>query len=264
MGAAVRPLLVRWCVAERKAHRALDRVTRVLSGASWAASTPDERIRLGLALHDALEHTTTKATAGLFEWERRWYADSLPPPGARLLVGAAGSGREVLALLEAGYTVDAFEPAPDSFSALRANVEGRASIWQLRYQELTEAVEGGRGPEPGSYDAVILGWGSLGYIPPEDARALLPVCDALAPRGPILTSLALRTGPPRGLGRVGTMGARIAGGDAPPPTTGFLRSAGFVHAPTRDEVEALGRSVGRDTRWGTGAFYPHLTWLAPG
>ena len=46
----------------------------------------------------------------LFDWEREWLAADLPPPPAKILLGGAGSGREVLSLSAQGYEILAFDP----------------------------------------------------------------------------------------------------------------------------------------------------------
>lgn len=245
--------------------RATNRLTRALSGIVWATSTPSERTELAFALHDALEHPTTKATRGLFDWEREHYR-ALPPPPARVLVGAAGSGREVLVLLERGYQVDAFEPADEAWAALRENAKGRATLWQLRYEDLVDRVETGAatGPQPERYDAVLLGWGSLACIIEDDTRhRLIRACDALCPRGPILASTFLRNETARsGMGRAGAIASRWMGESAPHQSMIFVPSGGFMHPLTRSEVEALGSEVGRRTVWGeTSGAYPHFTWV---
>ena len=48
----------------------------------------------------------------LFPWEESVVERFFPRPPARVLVGAAGAGREAFALARLGYEVVAFEPAP--------------------------------------------------------------------------------------------------------------------------------------------------------
>src|ERR1700687_1045137 len=50
------------------------------------------------------------AGSGLWLWEREALRRFFPP-GGRILVGAAGSGREMIALHRAGYFVQGFECA---------------------------------------------------------------------------------------------------------------------------------------------------------
>src|SRR5438874_1613250 len=58
----------------------------------------------------------------LFPWEKETIERFFPAPPARVLVGAAGSGREAFALSERGYEVVAFEPSAGltGFMAARA------------------------------------------------------------------------------------------------------------------------------------------------
>src|SRR5439155_14097911 len=46
--------------------------------------------------------------SGLMTWEERFY-DQFVPPGAKLLLVGAGSGRDLIALLKRGHDVDAAE-----------------------------------------------------------------------------------------------------------------------------------------------------------
>lgn len=259
---AARRAVVRWCRIERQIYRATNRVTRALAGLAWATSKPAERTSLGLMLHDTFEHVTTLAEAGLFDWEERWFERSLPPAPSRILVGAAGSGREALALLERGYLVDAFEPATRAYEALHANVARRGRTWRLSYQQLARRGEGEPGPV-GTYDAVLLGWGSLACVLEDVEReALVQACDALCPAGPILASFVARKGLMRhGLGRAGRAAARLLGTSVPEGVV-MLANAGFIRPLERSDAEALGAAIGRSTKWEEPGF-AHVTWRPP-
>ncbi len=249
--------LVRWCTAERRLRRTTDRVSRALAGLVWASSTPEERTRVGLALHDALEHRTTRADGGLFEWEARWFRESLPAPPARILVGGAGSGRETLALLDRGYEVHAFEPAPLAFAALRQNVGDRARVWRATYQELARVMPGGR------YDAVVLGWTSFAcLVEDEDREQLLRVLASTCPTGPILASFPVRRGRDRGLGRAARAAARaVAPSAAIPAGVTFVPSGGFVRPVDEPAARALGQIIGRRAVWQDAIGMGYVTWV---
>ncbi len=56
---------------------------------------------------------------GLFDWERA-VLDRYFPPGSRILVAAAGGGREILGLRRAGYQAEGFECSPTLLEASQA------------------------------------------------------------------------------------------------------------------------------------------------
>ncbi|MDC3957520.1 class I SAM-dependent methyltransferase [Polyangium jinanense] len=137
--------------------------------------------------------------SGLFTWEKRVLDAPTFPRRGCVLVGAAGAGREVVALLERGYEVTAFDPCEDFVESARTLTRGRsAEILLGSYDDLIAASEGRGGPlaslgDPLSFDAVILGWGSLSHVLPASARlGLLRAVRALAPRAVVLTSFQLR------------------------------------------------------------------------
>ncbi|MRG97896.1 class I SAM-dependent methyltransferase [Polyangium spumosum] len=137
--------------------------------------------------------------SGLFTWEKRALDAPAFPREGRVLVGAAGAGREVVALLDRGYSVTAFDPCVDFVESARALVQNRrAKILLGSYDDLVAASEGRGGAlaslaEPPSFDAVILGWGSLSHVLPASARlGLLRAVRTLAPRAVVLTSFQLR------------------------------------------------------------------------
>ncbi|TKD04977.1 class I SAM-dependent methyltransferase [Polyangium fumosum] len=137
--------------------------------------------------------------SGLFTWEKRALDAPAFPRAGRVLVGAAGAGREVVALLERGYTVTAFDPCEAFVESARALAKDRpADILLGSYDDLVAAAQGRGGPlaslgDPLSFDAVILGWGSLSHVLPGAARlGLLRAVRTLAPRAVVLTSFQLR------------------------------------------------------------------------
>src|SRR4051794_31497614 len=177
-------------VAYARLSRAMERARlagdRLVGAVLAEALTLPERSRLVIALYDA---SPLHRGQGLFGWERPWLQRRLPPPPARLLVGACGAGREALALAAAGYRVDAFDPASSLVALLNARAGARLRSAAFRYQDLAAAVLDGAGGAAARfagerYDAVLLGWTSLSHVLDADERArLLRAVDRLCPEG---------------------------------------------------------------------------------
>ena len=197
---------------------------------------------------------------GLFPKERQWVEQHLPAPPSRVLVTGAGSGREVIALQEMGYAVDASEPSASVRDVLQMHCLG--STWQLSNQDLG-CVHGPR--LAARYDAILVGWTSLSYLLTTDEQLdFLRCCDELCPEGPILASYFARQG---GLGAPGRLGARLARwfgaqGHEPPPGLGYLDRAGYLYGFERREIVALGDSIGRESVLQL-LDGQHVTWRQP-
>jgi hypothetical protein len=177
---------------EKTCQRGLRVCREVANGFLRSALTGEEMTELGLALYE-VEPGLEAHDAGLFPWEATWYASSLPPAPAHVLVLAAGEGREARALIGQGYSVDALEPTR-SFCGKCGAIEGIGDVVPATFLDLVDAV---LGSEPNTaaalaartYDAAIVGWGGFNHVlaRPEQV-ALLKTCDTLAPGGPLLLS----------------------------------------------------------------------------
>jgi hypothetical protein len=258
-------LLKAAALAYARLDQALLRVQSAGSGAVGGffaeALSPRERTDLGVALYDLAYHKSLREKP-LFEWEQAWFARRLPRPPARLLIGAAGSGRETVPLLRLGYTIDAFEPSKRLAEAFRTATRGQTRVIGGTYQDFSRAVLEG---EPGSmgalvqtgYDAVILGWGSLIHVvDPEEQTRLLLACDRVAPSGPVLASFWMRSENTAGtrhsaragrvLGRAVARARGLPAQDGPPAEGGWLGCAQLL---SRDEIDRLGEVTGRKVLW---------------
>jgi hypothetical protein len=205
---------------------------------------PEDRASLTAALYADLPTYLPgghRFECGLFAWEKRVIESPGFPRSGRVLVGAAGAGREVAALADRGYEIVAFDPCGPFVEAARGvGPPGRVTVVQAAYADLHLAASG-TGPLAGPcggppFDAVVLGWGSLSHVMPAAERAaLLRALRSLAPRAPVLASFALEpeiARPVQGKGRVrdglrrlfGALGAPGASelGDHFFPTTGFF------------------------------------------
>ena len=270
---ALRPWLRGYAKADRRVDRVRSGLAHFAEGFVLSGLNATEQTDLTIAIYD--QHAGR--TESLFTWEKTWFEAVLPPPPARVLVGGAGRGREVLALRAFGYAVDAFEPTPTASPQLSAAV-GPGLALTGSHEDLVRACRGERGPLAAlaarRYDAVLVGWTSLSHV--LDAReryALFEVCQTLCPHGPILASFFLSYDPAlerRSRARkwgaaLGSKLARARGFTQPAAAPGFDRflvHAGITHVFDRAELEALGRSIGRTLELEPMP-YAHATWLVP-
>jgi len=174
-------------------------------------------------------------SSGLKRWEERL----IPPhfaPGSRVLVAAAGGGREVIALRRAGYVVDGFD-------CNRSYVEaGNRLLHEKRLDARLLWAPPGRVPATlGVYDGAIIGW--AGYMHMRGRRTRLGFLGELgahlAPGSPLLLSVFHCNQ----RGRAQIWSARIAnivrkplGRDAIEP--GDHLSGSFDHYFTTDELSS--------------------------
>ncbi len=186
-----------WALQSRRVQYALRRMENAVE--RWTGSLLNGALRsaekeaLSIDLYDA-SFRPQNDHDGLYAWETQWFERRLPSPPASILVGAAGAGREALALRELGYHVHAFEPSASAFRLCQRTI-GPERVDQASYRDLVAAALRGDstplrlGPET-RFDAVLLGWGSFGHVlEPADRLELLRACDRVAPGGPVLLSI---------------------------------------------------------------------------
>jgi hypothetical protein len=253
------------------AERARAALRGGLEGALASSLTPSEKSELTVYLYGL---NVRPLASALSAWEREWYLKGLPPAPARVLLGAAGDGREAAWLCDAGYSVDAFEPNSTLASKMQRRLGARVRVARASYEDLVAARSGERSTPYSAwfehpYDAVILGWGSLTHVlDPRDHRPLLAASDRLSPTGPILASFWLRDeSPPEARqSRASTVGSAVGRRVAQwrgvrsrvPEGEVFRSHCGFAYEFTRAEIEGLAAAVGRSVEWGEYG-YPHVT-----
>ncbi|HYI38591.1 MAG TPA: hypothetical protein VEX39_18430 [Thermoleophilaceae bacterium] len=181
--------------------------------------------------------------SGLWDWEEqaleRFFA-----PGSRVVVTAAGGGREVLALAQRGYRVAGYEPN-DSL------VQAGRRLLSARELPVTASLDGcprdrfpAGAPE---CEGVVVGWGSYIHIQGRAARvSLLEQARArLSPGDPVLVSFWLRPPGQRYLSVVRRLATPLrAARGLPPPELGDTVRDTFVHWFTRAEIESELREAG--------------------
>ncbi len=112
------------------------------------------------------------------------------PPGGRVLVGAAGGGRELIALERAGFQAAGFECSHAMVEAGKRALAERGMAATLDWAPPCVAPQMG-----GRFDALIVGWNGYGFILPRARRMafLKDLRAQLRPGSPALVSAAIRT-----------------------------------------------------------------------
>ena len=209
--------------------------------------------------------------SGLFPWERRAFDLPIFPRSGRVLIGAAGAGRELVALEERGFSVVAFDPCAPFADAARSVADpARSTVIHASYADLVAAAEGRESPLASAitgapFDAVILGWGSLSHVLPSSARsALLRAVHTLAPNAPVLTSFAIEvdsSAPPESKGRVrDTLRRLFSALHAPGVSEAgdhFFLNGGFFAYLGHDEIVRLAWASGYEVAHYEDTSYPH-------
>lgn len=254
---AVGALLIRFGAASVRMHRRAglrpSRLQRVVWGFLGRALRTSEKSALGVAIYQ----TSNFLALRQLSWEKEWYRARLPPPPARILVGACGSGPELLHLLDAGYEVVGFDPANDLLERARARVGERATLFRLSYEALARAALDGESEGCAElvtmrFDAAVLGLASFNHVlVARDRRRTLEAFAALCPEGPILASFIMHA--PAGGRRAFRVGeaagawmarARDLGSERDPAET-VVDGLGFIHALQPGEVEEVAAILGR-------------------
>ena len=141
--------------------------------------------RYGASQHlTSTEHTES----GFFDWEapliERYFRK-----GSRILVASAGTGREILALLDAGFSADGFECNPLLLEAGRKLFEQLGQSHSVVFCE-PDMVP----PGPRIYDGLIIGWGAYTHIPTRFRRVrfLQALRGRTLPHSPLMMSVFIR------------------------------------------------------------------------
>jgi hypothetical protein len=271
------PLLVRAILVLDRVMSAMWRTSvKVRDETLWAWTARSGRERTNRAIYSGLKtYYPGGATfeEGLFEWERAAITSSFFPPSGRILLGAAGGGRELAGLAKMGYEVVAFEPAPALAEAARggASLYPASKVICASFADLVRAVEKGSGPLAPhvcgqEFHGIIFGWTSFSYVWREDRDALLKALRALAPRAPILLSYLLaddRSDEKLGRARRGYRRLlRLTGAPAlAEPGDGFQPWSGFFQTLTAGEVQSLAERTGYRPAYIKGPPAPHALFV---
>lgn len=126
---------------------------------------------LTYARQDIYQPGTSAFQSKLFPFEERMISRYFPSPPGSVLIGAAGGGREALALAERGYKVVAFEPSRP-LAILMARAGSKLGVETLigRYEDLPILDSIAKSPVAVDlrtrrpFDAAIMGWISLSHL----------------------------------------------------------------------------------------------------
>ena len=245
---------------------------RVLRWISNGATSVIQGLSLGFLSNTGLERLTehrysvsfssfaaeSYLNAGLFIWERaairRYF-----PPGGRILVAAAGAGREMIALAHAGFLVDGFDCCAPLVEAGQNELRKQGIDAKLEYVPPSTVPGGG-----GYYDAVLVGFSGYMYIPGRDRRIrfLRDLCRFLNPGAPLMVSFTegsagrLRVW----TARIGTAVRRLR--RAEPVEEGDWLKTGFQHHFIQQQISAEMSEAGMELAYYSGGTcYGHAVGL---
>jgi SAM-dependent methyltransferase len=243
----VRPL-IRWrrgvfSVLEGLA-RGLDLASRALLGVGAGILRRPDLARAIAERWEEFGTSEAHVLSGLMPWEQEIFARFLKPDDEILVVGC-GAGRDLLALLRAGYRAEGLEVAPRAAAAARAMLRRQGFDAPVTIG----AIESVALDKP--FDVGIFSWFCYSYIPQRAARlaALRAVAARLKPGGRIFMSYVPCEHPPRRLPlALARLAARLARADwRPEPYDEIYFDAGrlhFEHQFRPEEFEDEARAAG--------------------
>jgi hypothetical protein len=234
-------LRTRWFqVADRWVTRAVNLVKAMHKGFWLGCLNADDLNTITANRYSASKEFTSRQhlESGLSDWElpvvERYFRN-----GSRILVAAAGTGREVLALRKAGFSAEGFECNP---AVLQVGQELFAAMGHSNPVSfcLPDKVP----PGLPDYDGLIVGWGGYTHIPTRARRvAFLQALRRRAlPNAPLMLSFVTRDERSRydclsyGIARL--WGSLFRPAQQPPETGDDLELGDFTHHFTRAEVES--------------------------
>lgn len=190
MIASLAATLVLWSF---RVYRVLHGGTRVLLEGFWMGVLPESAVDLVTerSYGPGMEYTNPAWLDSGFQFWEELAVNSYFSPGCKVLVAAAGGGRELLALAKAGFHADGFECSRAMVGAGRQALAERAVHARLDWAppcSMPDIQE--------TYLALIVGWNGYTYIAPRDRRIafMKGLRQHLASGSPVLVSGAFRMG----------------------------------------------------------------------
>ena len=244
----------------------IERVIRFLHNTCAAAI---QAVALGTMSNDQLEKLTVlryerqwesyarevHVASGLFLWEREAIKLHFPAPGSRVLVMAAGAGREMIALAGGGFHVDGYDCSRPLVARGNEIIAKLGIEAQLEYTPPSSVPKTKR-----RYEAALVGWSGYMYIPGRERRIrfLRGLCGQLSPGAPVMVSFTEGSAGRRRewTARVGSALRSLRGAESVEPGDCFANGYQhhFVYDEIRREMEAAGLDL---VYYGGGTCYGH-------
>lgn len=210
----------------------------------------------------------------ILPWEQPLFSEPPFPRCGRILLGAAGAGRELNWLCQRGYVVSAFEPSALVHSAREvASAYTGVQVEQGAYSDLVAAIDSTGGPlsrlvSGGPFDGIVLGWGSLSHVWDANERvALFRALRTHSPKAPVAFSFLCASDDAdrraaRWLCESVRSAYRIVGAPGKPSDSlRFSANHGFGAHLTRDEIDDLSRVAGYSMAKFETVPYPHALFV---
>jgi hypothetical protein len=232
--------------ADRWFHR-LAKLAEALHKGFWLGSlSADDLNVITSHRYAASQHLTSidHVEGGFFDWEapliERYFRK-----GSRILVAAAGTGREILALRDAGFSADGFECNRSLLAAGRKIFEQLGQSYSVVFCEPDRVPTG-----PQIYEGVIVGWSAYTHIPTRlrRVRFLQALRGRTLPHSALVMSFFIRNESSRYIAmtyRAGAIFRILFRGRKEPLERGDdLEFSHFRHRFTRDEIEGELQAAG--------------------
>jgi hypothetical protein len=174
--------------------------------------------------------------SGLWDWEEQ-IVNNFFKDCRTVLVGAAGGGREVIALSKRGINVDAFE-CNKNLVLFCAHLLEKYDIFAKIVLSAPDHVPN----DLGIYDGLIVGWGGYMHIVGHESRVrFLKEChEHVKPNSPIFLSFWIRDESyifDFHSTRIAKSIRFLRGNDEPIEIGDTIDSPGYYHRFTKDEIE---------------------------
>lgn len=177
-------------LADRCFSRAVEVLRAVHEGCWLGCLSADDLNTITNGHYGKSRHyaSTDHNLSGFLNWEKP-VLDQYFRRGSRILVAAAGAGREVLALRKAGFEADGFECNP---TLLRASQEIADRLGGLPH--VVPSTPDSVPPGSAVYDGLIVGWGGYTHIPTRRRRLIFlqALRQRAQPNSPLLISFLTR------------------------------------------------------------------------
>jgi SAM-dependent methyltransferase len=193
------PRIVRNASASARIVRRFTSGISALHGGIWLGLMNDETLAQSTEEFYATNNVFLKTDhnlSGLYIWEQESVARHAPSSG-RVLIPAAGAGREVIALASMGYEAVGYDPSPDLVevgSRLIADTGSDATLFLSHGNDLPPDLE-----QP--FDWILFGWTGINHISgrPHRESVFRSLFGVLAPGGVLIVSFNARTADDRHL-----------------------------------------------------------------